>query len=85
MTGLTYKTMEKASETDATIAERVRLYRLRVREEFYDTVNDPDALHNLIDDPTYAPMVARFRRRMRENLSATKDELLESFDRQISL
>lgn len=85
MAGLTYKAMEKAAETDEAIAERVRLYRLRVREELYDTVNDPDALHNLIDEPAYAELAARFRRRMREYLSATNDELLERFDQQIQL
>lgn len=85
MAGLTYKAMEQAAETDAAIAERVRLYRLRVREELYDTVHDPDALHNLIDDPAYAALAAHYRRRMHIYMTQTKDELLECFERQIRL
>ena len=41
------------------IEKRVALFLYRVVEEFYDLENDPDALHNLIDDPAYAGEVER--------------------------
>ena len=41
--------MNAAAETDDKIAERVKMFRYRALEEFYDLKKDPDCLVNLID------------------------------------
>jgi N-sulfoglucosamine sulfohydrolase len=42
-----------------------RFFRPRVSEEFYDTVNDFDNVHNLIDDPKHQQKIAEMKRAMR--------------------
>jgi N-sulfoglucosamine sulfohydrolase len=64
--GLTFSAMRAAAQTDPVVAARVKLFQYRVVEEFYDFKNDPDALHNLIDDPDY-----------KERIDTMRDELLE--------
>lgn len=77
--GLTWKAMVEAAKTDPAIAKRVELFRHRVPEEFYDFRHDPDALHNLIDDPAYAVEIQRFRDRMLVAMSSYKDPALQPF------
>jgi hypothetical protein len=43
-----------------------RFFRPRVSEEFYDTVEDFDNVHNLIDAPEHRGRIERMRRAMRE-------------------
>jgi len=43
-----------------------RFFRPRVSEEFYDTVNDFDNVHNLIDDPGHQEKIAEMRQAMRK-------------------
>jgi hypothetical protein len=43
-----------------------RFFRPRVSEEFYDTVEDFDNVHNLIDDPKYQEKIAKMRQAMRK-------------------
>lgn len=83
MAGLTYAAMEAAAQTDESVAQRVKLYRYRVREELYDLVKDPDALHNLADDPAMAGRLAHYRARMESYLRETGDELLPTYLEQI--
>ncbi len=77
----TFRTMQKVAPEDPEIAARLDLFLHRVPEELYDYQNDPDALHNLIDDPAYAEVLAERRGRMREIMVASHDPLLEAFDR----
>ncbi|MBK8512413.1 MAG: sulfatase [Saprospiraceae bacterium] len=77
--GLTWKSMVIAAKNDPEIAKRVELYRHRVPEEFYDFKNDPDALNNLIDDPSYAGEIQKFRDRMLEVMSDCTDPALQAF------
>jgi N-sulfoglucosamine sulfohydrolase len=49
--GLTFNAMKKAASENKKIEERVYMFQYRVVEEFYDFSTDPDALHNLINDP----------------------------------
>jgi len=83
MSGLTYKAMETAALTDETIAERVRMYRLRVPEELYDYKSDPHALRNLIDEPGMLEIKQRLRGRMLEYMQRSGDELFARFADQI--
>ncbi|MEQ9411776.1 MAG: sulfatase [Fuerstiella sp.] len=80
MSGLTWKAMVKAAESDAAVAARVQHYRHRVPFEFYDYQADPDALHNLIDDPAQQAAINDFRTRMAALMRATNDPQRQKFE-----
>lgn len=75
-----YKAME-ATRTDPAVAARVKMFRYRVPEELYDYEKDPCAQHNLIADPACKPHLDRLRIQMLETMRATKDPLLEAFQK----
>jgi N-sulfoglucosamine sulfohydrolase len=77
--GLTFNAMKAAAQKDNSVAARVKLFQYRVLEEFYDFKNDPDALHNLIDDPDYRKEIDRMRRDMLVFMRKTGDPALEAF------
>jgi N-sulfoglucosamine sulfohydrolase len=77
--GLTWKAMMKAANTDPAIAERVELFKHRVPEEFYDFRKDPDALHNLINDPAYSGLIQQFRDKMLKEMLVCKDPAFQAF------
>lgn len=77
--GRTWQAMEKAAENDAQIAARNRLFSFRVLEEFYDFENDPDALHNLIDDPNYAGEIDKLREALELWMAEFDDVALDAF------
>lgn len=81
--GLTWKAMVAAADQDRKIADRVKLFSLRVKEELYDYEADPDALKNLAGDPKFADELARFRRLMKRRMSESNDFLLEKFQTEI--
>ncbi len=76
---LTYRRMQQLAETDPAVAVRVELFDLRVLEEFYDYEQDPDALHNLIDDPRYQQDIERLRRELEQWMVQTQDHALDAF------
>jgi N-sulfoglucosamine sulfohydrolase len=76
---LTYRTMKKLAPQDPALAARLAHLELGVPEEFYDYENDPDALHNLIDDPRYQDEIARHRQLLEEWMVRTGDHALEAF------
>jgi N-sulfoglucosamine sulfohydrolase len=76
--GLTFNAM-KAAENNPTVAARVKLFQYRVLEEFYDFKNDPDALHNLIDDAGYTEEIDALRNALLEWMKRTDDAALEAF------
>ncbi|MBW2667939.1 MAG: sulfatase [Deltaproteobacteria bacterium] len=69
----------KKSESDPVLAARVKHFRYRVPEEFYDYEKDPDALHNLIDDPAVAGRVSAFRAKLLDHMERTRDPKRTSF------
>lgn len=75
----TFRAMKRLAESDPAIARRLRTFVFREREEFFDYSSDPDALHNLINDPRYADEIARHRRAMEDFMAASEDHLLEVF------
>ena len=77
----TYRTMKQLAAGDAAMAARLDLFEHRVPEELYDYEHDPDALHNLIDDPAVADVLAKLRGEMRRIMVESGDPLLEVFDR----
>jgi N-sulfoglucosamine sulfohydrolase len=82
--GLTFNAMKAAAEANDSVAARVRLFQYRVVEEFYDFENDPDALHNLIDDPNYKTEIESMRAALRESMRKTGDPALEAFENRSS-
>ncbi len=83
--GLTFNAMVKAAASDPAIAARVQHFVFRTKEEFYDYEADPDALHNLIDDPAQTAKVTDFRRRMRDAMAGSNDPLLAKFESEIKV
>ena len=77
--GLTWKAMVRAGDKDQKIADRVELYRHRVREEFYDLKNDPDCYNNLINDPNLAIKIKEFKEMMLKEMKKYKDPAYEAF------
>lgn len=82
--GLTFRAMQRAAETDPAIAARVKLFQYRVPEEFYDYRNDPCALENLIDNPRYKEEIARLRARMLKIMRSIDDPLFEQLEARAS-
>jgi len=81
--GLTFKAMKAAAQSDPKIAARVKLFQYRVVEEFYDFEKDPDALHNLADDPKYKKEIEKMRSELLEWMKRTGDlafEALKGYD-----
>ena len=77
----TYRVMQQLAKTDPAVAARLDLFEHRVLEEFYDCKNDPDALHNLIDDPRFQAEIQRHRTLLEQWMERSGDHLLETFQR----
>ena len=82
--GLTFNAMKAAAPKDDSVAARVRLFQYRVVEEFYDFENDPDGLHNLIDDPSYKEQIDKLRKELLDWMKKTGDPALNSFENRTS-
>ncbi len=78
--GLTFKAMQAAAKTNPKIADRVKLFKYRVVEEFYDFANDPDALNNLSDNPKYKKELDKMRKELLYWMRQTKDPALEALE-----
>lgn len=76
---VTYRTMQKLAENDPQVAARLELFDHRVVEEFYDYQQDPDARHNLIDDPAYQDEIQRLRAILENWMVRTDDHALRAF------
>ena len=55
---------QKASDGDATAAEKINRYENRPAEEFYAIQQDPYEWHNLADDYNYAMQKAKLKREL---------------------
>ena len=76
--GRSWQAMEAAAANDPESAARNHLFTYRVLEEFYDFEHDPNALHNLIDDPSYANEIQGLRNALEEWMVATDDPALKA-------
>ena len=82
MRGLTFPAMKEAARRhDEEIAARVEHLIYRTKEELYDYEQDPDALANLMDEPSHRPKVERYRTLMLEQMRATEDPELEGYEK----
>jgi N-sulfoglucosamine sulfohydrolase len=75
----TFRTMQKLAATDKNIAARLRLLEYGTPEEFYDYESDPDALHNLINDPEYVEEIEQHRAAMLRFMKESNDHALDAF------
>ena len=82
--GLTMKAMRAAAEGNPTIAARVKLFLHRVPEELYDFQADPDARHNLLDEPAHREQLDRMRQQMAAWMEKVQDPLLPTFRRRVA-
>jgi len=80
--GLTFKAMQTAAEHDDAIAERVKFFLFRTKEEFYDLEADPCEMENLINAEEHKATIQKMRRELLEMMVSTKDPLLEVFKKQ---
>jgi N-sulfoglucosamine sulfohydrolase len=77
--GKTMAAMNQAASTDPAIQARVDLFRYRVPEEFYNLKNDPDCLHNLIDNPAHAEELKTLQTELVAQMKKTGDPMLAAF------
>lgn len=78
--GQTMAAMNKAAETDPVIKARVDLFRHRVPEELYNLKQDPDCLHNLIDDDAHSETLKALQAKLVQHMSKTSDPMLAAFE-----
>ncbi len=78
--GLTMKAMVEAAETDPYIAQRVKMFRYRALEEFYDLKNDPDCLDNMVNKSDHGSECERMRSALHDWMRRTHDPLLPAFE-----
>ena len=78
--GMTMLAMEKAAETDAAMAVRVKTYRYRTVEELYDLAHDPDCLVNLVDMPEHRKVLDQMRTTLKHWMQETGDPLLPAYE-----
>ena len=71
--------MVEAGKSDIGVQNRVDFFQHRVPEEFYDLEHDPDALHNLIDNPEYSALIAEFRKVLKGFMEKYQDPLLAEY------
>ena len=82
--GRTMDAIKRAAKSDADIAARVQHFLFRVPEELYDYQNDPDALHNLADNPDYNQLLNDRRARLLTHMEQTGDPQLDHYRQQIT-
>ena len=75
----TYRRMVTLAKESPAIEARLRLFEHRVPEELYDYARDPDALRNLIDDPTHRAKRDEMAARLEDWMVRTKDPMLPVF------
>lgn len=64
--GMAFRSMEEESQTDNQVKQRLDFFKYRTKEELYDVKNDPDGLHNLIDDPKYSNVAKQYKACLRQ-------------------
>ncbi len=78
--GKTMAAMQAAAANDPRIAARIKLFRYRVPEEFFDLEKDPDCLHNLIDKPQHREAIETLQAKLVAHMRRTSDPMLKAFE-----
>ncbi|QDU94041.1 sulfatase family protein [Lignipirellula cremea] len=84
LSGLTFRAMAEAAESDESIMRRVEHLRRRSVEELYDLTTDPDCRRNLIEEHDYQTQTDDMRAALRRQLVETGDPVLTAFDQRDS-
>ena len=81
-----FKSWQEKAASDSDAADKVRRYENRSGEELYDITKDPYEWNNLADDPQYATIKVRMKRRLLDWMKAMGDKgqqtELEAFEHQ---
>ena len=78
---VTYRRLVALAKQDKRLAKRLNLYKYRVPEELYDISNDPDCLHNLIDESRDQAALPSLRSELEGWMKRTKDPMLVVFQK----
>ncbi len=78
--GQTMAAMQRAAKNDPAIAARIKLFRYRVPEEFYDLQKDPNCLHNLILDAQHHEALALLQKQLVAHMQRTNDPMLAAIE-----
>jgi N-sulfoglucosamine sulfohydrolase len=78
LTGLTFRALVQAGQSDPKIAERARQCAYGVPISFFDREADPGQRNNLIDDPQHAARIAHMRDALLAEMVRTKDPQLDN-------
>jgi len=82
--GLTMKAMVEAAQTDPYVAQRVKMFRHRALEEFYDLKNDPDCINNLVGKSAYKDDLVKMQSELHNWMKRSGDPLLPAFENRSS-
>ncbi|MBS2213114.1 sulfatase [Carboxylicivirga mesophila] len=74
-----HKYMKAQATSNQEVKERYEHWVYRSVEELYDYEKDPDALHNLIDDPACKDIAEKLRQELESQMQATNDYVLSAF------
>lgn len=69
-----FKSWQEKAKNDADAAEKVRRYQERDGEELYDITKDPYEWNNLANDPRYAKVKAKLKKRLDQWMEAMGDK-----------
>ncbi len=79
MTGMTFRAMAQAGETDPKVKRRVDQYTLGHPMAFYDLTRDPDQRENAIADPVHAAELKRLQDILMDYMVRTNDPQLANY------
>jgi N-sulfoglucosamine sulfohydrolase len=82
-TGLTFRAMQVAAGSDQAVAERVKFFQYRVKEELYRFSDDPNALQNLVGEEPFAEVLEQMRERLYLKMDQADDPLLDRYSTEI--
>lgn len=80
-----YKVMKHLAESDSIAKKRFNYWVYRTPEELYDYENDPNGLHNLIDDPKYNAILNELRAQLMAQMRKTNDYVLPALEHKSDL
>lgn len=82
MLGPAWEGMKDLARTDEKMKARLDLFLHRVPEELYDFQEDPDALHNLVREPTHQDKLKELRGALLAEMQRSNDPLSPDFEKQ---
>ena len=79
--GMTMRAMEAAAVHNPEIENRVKIFRIRKPEEFYNITNDPDCIKDLINNPSFNKQIRAMRKVLEKWMVKTHDPLVEIYQK----